>query len=964
MAYRYLSALASLCFLLTGSLCFAAPIVVLDGGRYIDQNGSLAVNWSLEDGSTASEYRYAVGTAPADPGDGYVVPWTSCGGATQAVIEPLALANGATYYVYVAGEDAEGNWVHSGQSDGIKAVESLSSPVAAKQRPLDTWVHVTGVASTSISDFADRAYIQDASRASGILIDMNGVAPPPFSQGQVLDVYGVTSEVEGERAISPPVIQVSGEPCAVQPVFVNQRALGGGDDHLAADPEHSGQVGVKAGVGLNNLGLLVRICGTVSHVDPGGRFAYVDDGSALDDGSGHTGVKVIVRGLIAPALYDRVVITGISSCELSLPDKPVRVLRPRIQGDIAVKGAGPQLGLVSDLPIYAATGVRNGSFQVTVPSPVASDLIVTLTSRDSDSPKLGTPVLLAPYNQKIAGAKTIHVVVHAGSTRSDSFDLIGAAGGAAPGQSAAAGSIEVSAPGYRSASLRVNVFQTTPNWNTGNLHWTLAPIQVKVQVGSPSLGWGYRVAQPTTVDLAGVDQNVIGSSSMTIVDNTTYIEGTVPTIGVGVTEVTASAGASIATATYGPVRVTQPTLRTNDLIAGTGVRGNGYTVYTEDVAVAPDDVPIVLTPRDAGVAGLARYNSGDAAAASVNVMIPRGSVGSDEFELIGLASGGNAGDLVGATDILMRAGAAQFAQELRVYQTRFDVSVGANQTTMAPADVYISAGADNVLGWGYRIAQDTAVDVTSSAPSVLGSASVVWADNEALAEAHCATLADGTAFLTASTTTAPILPGTSQEVTVGGPALTFSPSTYTTGTGIRHADYYYGYSVCLPSPAASDVLITVTPADPTVVRVAPAGFGDPPADSVVLRVMPATRHRSSSSSSALRPVALPATSAGRRPLSPQRLASRADLWMRASTRPRSPSLCRRSRPTSRRSTQPTYTFPRTEGPWKARWRRTPRSTLPAAMRAFWARPRSQCPAIPTPRLRIPRLPRSGRARRF
>ncbi len=96
---------------------------------------------------------------------------------------------------------------------------------------------------------------------------------------------------------------------------------------------------MKGGAGLNNIGLLTRAWGKVTGT--GANYFYLDDGSALDDGSGCLGVKVLAEGLSIPGEGACVTVTGISSC-FKDGDDLHRLVRVRDQADIAVlDGEGP-----------------------------------------------------------------------------------------------------------------------------------------------------------------------------------------------------------------------------------------------------------------------------------------------------------------------------------------------------------------------------------------------------------------------------------------------------------------------------------------------------------------------------------------------------------------------------------------------------------------------------------------------
>ncbi len=117
-----------------------------------------------------------------------------------------------------------------------------------------------------------------------------------------------------------------------EPLSVTNRALGGGDLN---EYTH----GVTNGVGLNNIGLLVRTWGKVTAVNETEKFFYIDDGSSLIDSTGHLGVRVSYDNLapgntITPPLKDTyVLITGISSTFANGSNIHPN-LRPRYQADI------------------------------------------------------------------------------------------------------------------------------------------------------------------------------------------------------------------------------------------------------------------------------------------------------------------------------------------------------------------------------------------------------------------------------------------------------------------------------------------------------------------------------------------------------------------------------------------------------------------------------------------------------
>ncbi|MDH7601240.1 MAG: hypothetical protein QHI38_03730 [Armatimonadota bacterium] len=101
--------------------------VVTDEGEYTSSPNKLKASWSSVDPESGIDhYEYAVGTAPTDPGSGYVVPWTACGLDTSVTCE-LTLVHGTVYYFYVRAYNKAGLVSEVGVSDGIKV--DLSAPV-------------------------------------------------------------------------------------------------------------------------------------------------------------------------------------------------------------------------------------------------------------------------------------------------------------------------------------------------------------------------------------------------------------------------------------------------------------------------------------------------------------------------------------------------------------------------------------------------------------------------------------------------------------------------------------------------------------------------------------------------------------------------------------------------------------------------------------------------------------------
>lgn len=157
-------------------------------------------------------------------------------------------------------------------------------------------------------------YIESDDRSCGIRVykTNHGIAP-----GTRVDLKGtISTNSDGERYIKNPTITRNGKG-TVDPFFITNRWLGGADlDYNPATG--AGQGGIKNAAGMNNIGLLVKVTGRVKYVeDP---YFYIDDGSKLDDGSGHLGVKVDGSGITLPALNSYVRLIGASCCWINGSD--------------------------------------------------------------------------------------------------------------------------------------------------------------------------------------------------------------------------------------------------------------------------------------------------------------------------------------------------------------------------------------------------------------------------------------------------------------------------------------------------------------------------------------------------------------------------------------------------------------------------------------------------------------------
>lgn len=167
-------------------------------------------------------------------------------------------------------------------------------------------------------------YVQEASGFSGIRV----ISETPVEEGDLVFISGALVTDSGERSIRADLVDRGDQLVTpLKPIGMSNKQIGGGN--FSANTK-----GVTGGVGLRNIGLLIKTWGKTTYIGGMGEdFFYIDDGSALDDGSGHVGIKVKCHELLKPALDTPVVVTGISSCE-EVGERIIPVIKVRRQSDV------------------------------------------------------------------------------------------------------------------------------------------------------------------------------------------------------------------------------------------------------------------------------------------------------------------------------------------------------------------------------------------------------------------------------------------------------------------------------------------------------------------------------------------------------------------------------------------------------------------------------------------------------
>lgn len=229
-----------------------------------------------------------------------------------------ALSNGA-YTVRLTVNDSR-----SLTATAQRTFNILKTSLSGVKGQIDgTSVTLTGkIVTASTAQFSQTMYVQEMDRSSGIKVNL-GATPTTAIIGSLVTVTGTIQKVNGVRQINNPTVTVTGSGTA-DPVSLINKSVGG-EGFNAYTP------GVTGGIGLNNVSLSIRAWGRVKYV--GTDYVYIDDGCALNDGSGHAGIKVSCPGLTLPGPTQYVIVVGLSSVEISGPTAR-RLILPRMQSDL------------------------------------------------------------------------------------------------------------------------------------------------------------------------------------------------------------------------------------------------------------------------------------------------------------------------------------------------------------------------------------------------------------------------------------------------------------------------------------------------------------------------------------------------------------------------------------------------------------------------------------------------------
>lgn len=199
-------------------------------------------------------------------------------------------------------------------------------PIAQTKGMAGSDVEIAGAVSASFAG-ASQFYVQEIGGVCGIQV-RSSTAP---DAGSAVAVEGTvqTDPDTGEMYVQASNWFRNGSGTA-SALGMTTRSLGGGS--------MASQQGPEGGIGLNNIGGLVRICGKVTGGDSTAGYVYVSDGSGAEAEAGHEGARVDLSALYfaerpAWSVGDSVIVTGVSSLYRGADGGRYRVVRIRRPAD-------------------------------------------------------------------------------------------------------------------------------------------------------------------------------------------------------------------------------------------------------------------------------------------------------------------------------------------------------------------------------------------------------------------------------------------------------------------------------------------------------------------------------------------------------------------------------------------------------------------------------------------------------
>lgn len=269
---------------------------------------------------------------PTGPDDGTLLCERSTAAGGQDSFTHGNADNGVTYYYAAFTRDTDNHF-----SAGVNGSATPRPLTCGEVKHFESnyFVELNGKVVSAIFASDAAIYVQEPDRTSGIRIQHGGSG---LAVGDRVNVSGsvqdrVLSNRLAEREIRrATVTKVSGG-AAPKPMAMSNLAVGG-----AA----AGELvpGVIDGIGINNIGLLVRITGRITAKVTS--YIYIDDGSGVVDPSGRIGVMVRCPNTSIPAVAgDMVTATGVIVGSIATgTETNRRIVQIRDYNDLVNHGSG------------------------------------------------------------------------------------------------------------------------------------------------------------------------------------------------------------------------------------------------------------------------------------------------------------------------------------------------------------------------------------------------------------------------------------------------------------------------------------------------------------------------------------------------------------------------------------------------------------------------------------------------
>lgn len=271
-------------------------------------NGLVRLSWTnpTESWFQGAIIRCKTDGYPTGPNDGVLVcNRQTTPGQSDSYVHS-GLTNGVTYYYAAFAYDWDGHYSPAATASATPLNATCSF---VKALP-DNWLVdlYSRVVSANFTSTDGCIYIQDPDRSSGLRVSTTQTGLMP---GDIVNVSGKMSSrffsgYRSERVVTEATITKVRSGTPPKPVAMNCKSVGGG-------PAGPMVPGVRDGVGLNNIGLLVRIAGRVTYKVS--NYIYVDDGSNITNLYGLytpvVGVMVRCPGTPTVSIGDMVAVTGV-----------------------------------------------------------------------------------------------------------------------------------------------------------------------------------------------------------------------------------------------------------------------------------------------------------------------------------------------------------------------------------------------------------------------------------------------------------------------------------------------------------------------------------------------------------------------------------------------------------------------------------------------------------------------------